>query len=310
MKISRLVSIIMILLEKERVSAQELAAMFEVSKRTIYRDIDAINLAGIPVVSTPGVNGGIEIMKNYKLDKHVFSSNEITTILTGLSSLTTLVENEELVNAVIKMRSLIPNDKVQEIEFKADQIRIDLSQWIGYRNLQPYLESLKLAILERKQLSFDYTNRNGTVTERHVEPYQILLKGTHWYFHGYCCVREDFRLFKLSRMSNLKLKESTFQPREHQPAVLDFSDHLKEIQTTITLRVHQSLMERILDFCEYDDCSSDGEEHFIVQFPFIENDYYYTMLLSFGETCECLEPPHVRQELKQKIARVAKLYEG
>ena len=76
------------------------------------------------------------------------------------------------------------------------------------------------------------------------------------------------------------------------------------------MRVHQSLMERILDFCEYDDCSSDGEEHFIVQFPFIENDYYYTMLLSFGETCECLEPPHVRQELKQKIARVAKLYEG
>ena len=150
MKVDRLVSIIMILLEKERVGAQELAEMFEVSPRTIYRDIDAINMAGIPVCSTPGVGGGFEIMQKYKIDKKIFSTADLSAILMGLSSLSNMVRGNELVNALTKVKSFIPADRAKDIEVKANQIWIDLSPWMGNRNMQPYLEMIKTALQESR----------------------------------------------------------------------------------------------------------------------------------------------------------------
>ncbi|MFD1412327.1 helix-turn-helix transcriptional regulator [Oceanobacillus jeddahense] len=310
MKVSRLVSIIMILLDKERIGAQELANMFEVSTRTIYRDIDAINMAGIPIRSTSGVRGGFEIMKNYKMDNKVFSTDDISTILTGLSSLSNMIQSDELINALAKVKSFIPMDRVDEIKLKTDQIHIDLSQWIGYRNVQSYLEIIKIALQENKLLSFEYADRHGNKTEREAEAYQIVLKGNHWYFQGYCYKRNDFRLFKLARLSNLKLENIFFTPRDYQKPLLDFTDILATIQTKIKLRIHKSVMDRVLDYCMYEDFLPDGDEYYIVTFPFIENNYYYNILLSFGDKCECLEPLHIRTELKRKIYDLANLYEN
>ena len=136
MKIDRLVSIIMVLLDKERIGAHELANMFEVSPRTIYRDIDTINMAGIPIRSISGVGGGFEIMKEYKIDKSVFSTADLSAILMGLSSLSDMMRGNELINALAKVKSFIPADKANEIELKANQICIDLSPWMGTRNTQ------------------------------------------------------------------------------------------------------------------------------------------------------------------------------
>ncbi|MDR3756941.1 MULTISPECIES: YafY family protein [Enterocloster] len=310
MKTDRLVSIIMMLLDKERVSAQELADRFEVSPRTIYRDIETINMAGIPVRSTPGVGGGFEIMQEYKLDKNVFSAADLSAILMGLSSLSGMVRGNELVNALAKVRRFIPADRAKEIELRANQIYIDLSPWMGNRNIQPYLELVKTALQESRMLSFEYADRFGNKTVRTVEPYQIVLKGSHWYFQGYCRKREDFRLFRLSRISNLQMSRETFSPRDYQKPVLDFGDILKTMQTTIKLRVQKSAMDRLLDFCTCEHAVPDGEEHYIVNFPFIENEYYYDILISFGDQCECLEPLHVRAEMKRRIQNMAALYDG
>lgn len=310
MKTDRLVSIIMMLLDKERVSAQELADRFEVSPRTIYRDIETINMAGIPVRSTPGVGGGFEIMQEYKLDKNVFSAADLSAILMGLSSLSGMVRGNELVNALAKVRRFIPADRAKEIELRANQIYIDLSPWMGNRNIQPYLELVKTALQESRMLSFEYADRFGNKTVRTVEPYQIVLKGSHWYFQGYCRKREDFRLFRLSRISNLQMSRETFTPRDYQKPVLDFGDILKTMQTTIKLRVQKSAMDRLLDFCTCEHAVPDGEEHYIVNFPFIENEYYYDILISFGDQCECLEPLHVRAEMKRRIQNMAALYDG
>ncbi|PWG35910.1 helix-turn-helix transcriptional regulator, partial [Listeria monocytogenes] len=122
MKVDRLMSIVLILLDKERISAQELADRFEVSLRTIYRDIDAIDLAGVPIRSTPGVGGGFEIMPDYKMDSKVFSTADLSAILMGLSSLSNMVRGDELINALAKIKSFIPADRAKEIELKANQI--------------------------------------------------------------------------------------------------------------------------------------------------------------------------------------------
>ena len=308
MKIDRLVSIIMILLDKKRMGAQELADMFEVSPRTIYRDIDAINLAGIPIRSTSGVGGGFEIMPEYKIDKKVFSTADLSAILMGLSSLSNMVRGDELVNALAKVKSFIPAEKAKDIEIKTNQICIDLSPWMGNQNIQPYLETIKAALQNCRLLSFEYIAHHGNKAVRTVEPYQLVLKSSHWYFYGYCYNRSDYRLFRLSRMSDLQIKQETFIPRDYQKPILDFEEIIETMQTEIKIRIHKSVLDRVLEFCTYDHFLPDGDEHYIVNFPFIENEYYYDILLSFGDKCECLEPLHIRAKMKQKIYDIAAIY--
>ncbi len=310
MKIDRLVSIIMVLLDKERIGAQELADMFEVSPRTIYRDIDTINMAGIPIRSTSGVGGGFEIMQKYKIDKNVFSTADLSAILMGLSSLSDMVRGNELINALAKVKSFIPADKANDIELKANQICIDLSSWIGNQNTQSYLEIIKTALQDCRLVFFEYIAHHGKKTVRTVEPYQLVLKNGHWYFQGYCHMRNDFRLFRLSRISNLQIKEEKFTSRDYQKPVLDFEEILETMQTTIKIRIHESIMDRVLDYCTYEHFSPNGDEYYIVDFPFVENEYFYDILLSFGDKCECLEPLYIRDEMKRKIHNIAAIYEN
>ncbi len=308
MKIDRLISVIMILLDKERISAKELANMFEVSPRTIYRDIDTITMAGIPVRSTSGVGGGFEIMRNYKLDKNVFSTADLSAFLMGLSSISNTIRGDELVNALAKIKSFIPPDKLKDIELKVNQIHIDLNPWSGNRNIQHNLEIINVALQESKLLTFRYSAHHGNQTERVVEPYQLVLKNSHWYFQGYCHKRSDYRLFKLYRISNLQIQEETFIPRDYKKPILEISDILETMQTKIKIRIHKSVLDRVLDYCSYEELIPDGEENFIAYFPFIENDYYFDILLGFGNKCECLEPPNIRTKMKHRIQDMAVLY--
>ncbi|ADY55540.1 hypothetical protein Sgly_1224 [Syntrophobotulus glycolicus DSM 8271] len=310
MKVDRLVSMIMILLDRERVGAQELADLFEVSPRTIYRDIDTINMAGIPVRGASGVGGGFEIMQEYKLDRTVFSTADLSAILMGLSSLSKIIRGDELVNALAKVKSFIPAGRAKDVALKANQIDIDLNPWMGNRNRQPDLEMIKTALRESKLLSFEYADRYGNKTARTAEPYQLVLKSSQWYWQGYCHKRNDFRLFKLSRTSNLQIQEEFFTPRDHQKPQLDFTDILATMQTKIKIRIHTSVRDRVLDYCTDEHFSPDGDEHYMVRFPFIENEYYYNILFSFGDKCECLEPLHIRAEMKRRIHEIAALYEN
>lgn len=310
MKVDRLVSIIMMLLDKKRIGAQELANTFEVSPRTIYRDIEAINMAGIPIRSISGVGGGFEIMPEYKIDKKVFSTADLSAILMGLSSLSNMVRGDELVNALAKVKSFIPAEKAKDIEIKTNQICIDLSPWIGNRNIRPYLETIRTALQDCKLLSFEYTAHRGNKTVRTVEPYQLVLKSSHWYFYGYCCTRNDYRLFRLSRMSELQMEQETFVPRDYQKTILDFEEILVAMQTEVKIRIHKSILDRVLEYCTFDHFTPDGDEHYFVNFPFIENDYHYDILLSFGDKCECLEPLHIRTEIKRKIQNMAAIYDN
>jgi len=309
MKMDRLLSITMLLLDKKRIGAKELAEKFEVSPRTIYRDIDTLNLAGIPIRSTSGVGGGFEIMENYKMDKKVFSAADLSAILTSLTGFSNMMQGKELASALAKVKSFIPADRAKEIETKINQFDLDLSPWLGNRNIQRYIETTKTALQENRLLTFDYSDQHGNSTSRMIEPYQLVLKNSQWYLQGYCLNRNDFRLFKVNRMTNLQIKKEQFSPRQYQKPQLDFTNMLDTLQTNIKLRIHREVMDMVLDYCSFEHFIPDGNEHYLVDFPFIENDYYYNVLFSFGNKCECLEPSHVRTEMKRKIKEIAALYE-
>ena len=180
---------------------------------------------------------------------------------------------------------------------------------MGNRNIQSWLETIQTALQERKLLSFAYVDGHGNQTERIVEPYQLVLKGSHWYFQGYCRFRQGYRLFRLSRISNLQMKAETFAPRDYQKPILDYAEALEAMQLGIRLRIHKSIMDRVLDFCGFENITPDGAEHYLVEYPFIENDYYLDMLLSFGQKCECLAPTRIREELKRRAQAIAEIYE-
>lgn len=309
MKVDRLVSIIMILLDKKRVGAQELADLFEVSPRTIYRDIDAISMAGIPVRSTSGVGGGFEIMPEYKVDKKVFSTDDLSALLIGLTSLSGMIREDDFVHALAKIKSFIPADRARDIELKANQICIDLNPWMGNGNIKQTLETVKDALQANQLLSFTYIDGHSNKTNRIVEPYQLVLKGNHWYFQGYCRTKNDYRLFRLSRITELQVLPETFSLRNYQKPILNFEETLETLQSDIKIRVHRSVLDRVLEFCTYDRVTPDGDDYYLVDYPFIERDYYFDMLLSFGDKCECIDPPHIREEIKRRIHSMAALYE-
>lgn len=308
MKVDRLVSIIMILLKRERVGAQELADMFEVSLRTIYRDIEAINMAGIPIYSRAGVGGGFGILPEYKVDKQVFSKDDLSALLMGLTNLSGMVQGEDFIHTLAKVKSFIPADHARDIEIKANQICIDLNPWMGNGSIKQSLEIVKNALQENKLIFFTYMDGHGNKTERIVEPYQLVLKSNHWYVQGYCRSKNDYRLFRLSRMTDLQMLQETYTPRDYEKPILDFEPILEMLQTDIKIRIHKSVLDRVLEFCTYDRVTPDGEEYYLVNYPFIERDYYYDMLLSFGDKCECLEPVRVREEIKRRIQSMASIY--
>ena len=308
MKVDRLVSMIMILLEKRRVGVQELAEMFEVSPRTVYRDMEAINQAGIPVRSVPGVGGGFEIMPGYKVDRKAFSADDLSALLMGLNSLSGVMQGDAYRHALAKVRSFIPAEQAGAIELKASQVCIDPRPWMGGGHIARHLDTIKEALQRSRLLAFAYTDGHGNRTERTVEPVQLVLKSNHWYVHAFCRMKSDFRLFRLSRMSGLRMLDEKFAPRACPKPVLELDELLETLQTDIRLRVHASVLDRVLDFCPPERVTPDGAEHYLVDYPFIERDYYYDMLLSLGDKCECLAPEHVRDELRRRVMRMARIY--
>lgn len=308
MKIDRLLSIVIVLLEQNKISATKLAEMFEVTTRTIYRDIETIQAAGIPIVTYTGINGGIGILEKYKIDKKFFTKEDINTLMTGLGSIASSVSNVELTKVLTKLQSLIPEEHIQEIKLKSGQIIIDLTTWSGNKKLQSNLNKIKEGLNERKYLEFHYLDGSGRSSKRKVEPYQLLWKEEKWYMNSYCTLRNDFRLFKLARISYLKVLDETFTLRKFDIKDLEMNWIEKRI-INIKLLADISLKERILERCEEDRITYCDENKMIVDFPFVDDDFDYEELLSFGNRCECLEPAEVREKLIKIIKDTMKIYE-
>lgn len=307
MKINRLISIIMLLLERKTISAAELARTFEVSKRTIYRDIEIINEAGIPIITYPGINGGIGIMEEFKVDKRLFSESDLTSLLIGLTGVHSALSSEETNQAMSKLKALIPKEKRNEIDELTRRIDIDLSPWQKDSMREGYLHAINSAIAERKILSFDYINSRGDASFREVEPYRLLHKSNSWYLQGFCLMRQETRTFRFSRIRKLITSERAFAPRN-----VDFSTLSKELdydipQVMVKIRFDDTLKGELLSYLGDIDIGQENGKN-IATIPILEGDIGIRFLLSLGESCECLEPQDIREKLIQKAEAVLGVY--
>lgn len=311
MKLERLLSIIILLLNRRMVQAKELAERFEVSVRTIYRDVEAINAAGIPVVTYQGTNGGIGLTEGYRLDRNVLTNNELAAIVTALRSISTSYGNEQHLRLMEKINSVVPLDYSEEFRHKASGVLIDYAPWDGNERLQPKLQLLKEAIDNRFVVRLTYSNANGEGSQRCVEPYTLILKGRQWYLQAYCLEKEQFRLFKLNRMKGAEIdRERTFIRRELLPQEPDTGPNPHELPQVaeIVLRFRAEalhLAEELFGVEELEAVEGGGWQ---VKKAYPEDEWLYRFILSLGYQAEVLAPAHLREIIASRAEQIAKIY--
>lgn len=311
MKLDRILSILIILLAREQVQAKELAEKFEVSMRTIYRDIDAINQAGIPIVSFQGYRGGIGILEGYKLDNNILTINDMATLVNALKSITSSykdVNNEILLQ---KLKSVVPESKLKAFNLKTQQVFIDFSPWGNEEKLKLKIDTLKNAINESKLITCSYRDMKGLITDRRLEPHTIILKGRNWYLYAYCNTRNNFRLFKISRIANLCVLDETFQQRELDLEDLPWDKGWNSPAATIKLVLKFQKDQRALaeEINEGENIKIDEKGCYIIETFYPEDNGLYSYLLGFGDSVEVIEPLHVREKIKNLAVNIKNIYD-
>ncbi len=309
MKLQRLIAILTVLLQRERISATVLAEKFQVSVRTIYRDVEALESAGIPIVTYPGLNGGIGIIDQYKIDKKLFTDKDISTLLTSLYSVSGSLPDAQLNHTLEKIKSLIPEEHGQAIALTSKQLYIDMTPWSNQFGVTQALKQLQSALALNKIIQFAYTPRHGQTQVRTVEPHQLVLKENNWYLRAFCLTRQEFRIFKLRRMDDILIMPEIFEPRAFESGMTDFKDWKSDRLITVEIIVDESLRERALDYCR-EDCMEDLPDHKIfIKLPFVESELGYDVLLGMGHLCEVVAPAHIRQEVIRRIGLMQAVYE-
>lgn len=297
MKDNRLFRILYYILEKGKVTASELADKFEVSVRTIYRDIDSISSAGIPIYALQGKGGGIEIAEDFVLSKSLLSENEkqqIMSALQGLDNTRAQHENELLtkLSALFKMKN-------------TSWIEVDFNNWQNNKLYEITFNDIKSAILSKNIVSFTYFSSNEKETSRRVKPVRLLFKGQDWYLYALCLLRNDFRYFKLSRIKNLETHTEKFDD--------NFEDVVLKKEMPYENTVHIKVkFDRKAAFRVYDELNGeiteDDEGNLYAEIE-IQNDYnLFNYIFSFGDGAEVLEPKEIRMQIKEMINKMAEKY--
>lgn len=301
MKIDRLIGILSVLLQENRVTAPELAEKFEVSRRTINRDIEDLCKAGIPIQTVQGSGGGISIMDGYRMDRTLLTSKDMQMILAGLRSL-------DSVSGSRYYGQLMEKIKAGSSDFVSgrDSILIDLSSW--YKDaLAPKIETIQNAIEERVHLKFHYYAPVGD-SIRIIEPYYLAFKWSSWYVWGWCTRRKDFRLFKLNRMDLLEKETEGFVPREVPVPDLSaekiFPGEIK-VKALFTNDLKWRLVEEFGIHCFTE--KEDGSLLFTADYTDKEN--LLEWLLTFGAKVKVLEPVEIRDELIRIAGDMINVYE-
>ncbi|WP_040213429.1 helix-turn-helix transcriptional regulator [Clostridium polynesiense] len=298
MKVERLLAIVIKMINNKRVTAGELAEYFEVSIKTIQRDIERISFAGIPVVSYKGKNGGYGLMEDYLISKSYFTQSEKDILLTAVEGVSRAYNHKDFQNIAEKLMLLQKNNEGKK---KSDFI-IDLSYWGSNDKNKRRIDILKTSIENRNAVEFLYIDINGVSTQRIIEPLSIILKVSSWYLYGYCRVREDFRLFKLSRIRELIKLEERFQPK-NIPESIDFYKDTRE-KVKILLKFNSKALSRLDNYFEIEDLQFNDDGFIYVTAEFPEDEWIYEMILSFGDNVEILEPYHIREVIKNKASRI------
>ncbi len=293
MQISRLFEIVYILMNKKNTTAKELCEHFEVSQRTIYRDIETLCQAGIPIYTTKGKGGGISLMEHFVLNKSLLSEQEQNEILSALSGFkaTTNIDSDRVIN---KLCALFGNKSM-------DWIEVDFSNWGNNELDKSKFNQLKEAILSHNVLTFYYYNSNGQGSHRSIEPYKLMFRGQAWYLYGYCRDKKDSRYFKVSRIRDMQIGDETFP---YNPAIAKPSEKSQIADSyptfPIVLKLDAEMGYRVYDEFSGAHIQQNEDGSFIVRTVLHGGSWLTGYLMSFEDHLSIIEPKELRDDILQK----------
>lgn len=305
MKLERLLAILSLLSERDRVRAKELAEKFEVSRRTIYRDLESLSQAGFPIVSYAGRNGGLSLMKHYQIDKRILSKEDVKNLYSALKGLQSIKQQSEL-NALIA--KLLPEEKSNH----ATDYDIHFSSWYSDSFIQKKINILQEAIEGKSCVLLDYISTSGR-RKRKIEAYQLVFKDSAWYLHAFCHNRQDFRLFKLQRMASLTLLEEKFTGRPYpalslkSTAYSDFSLEPMAGHTKVILAYNPEdafAITKVLDASILAASEKEGVMIFYTAHLAMACDLVFQLL----EKVRVLEPIELQQQVEKKLDEIQSFY--
>lgn len=302
MQISRLFEIIYILLSKKNITAKELAERFEVSVRTIYRDIDTLSSAGIPIYARQGKGGGISLLDGYVLNKMVLSENEQNEILYALQSLTT-TQNPETDRVLSKLSSLFNKNN-------ANWIEVDFSSWGSDKNQACEFTILKNAILNRQIIEFDYFNASGEKSNRKVEPVKLVFKVNAWYLRGFCLSQNAYRTFKISRMLKVQMTPDQFIERASEELVEDTQEKGAQQWINVQLKISSQGAYRVFDEFSEKEITKNQDGSFNIAASLPESKWLIGYLLSYGADVEVLSPQNIRDKIRNQAEEILGNYKN
>lgn len=300
MKIDRLLGIVMILLQKDKVTAPYLAERFEVSRRTINRDIEDLCLAGIPIITTQGGQGGISIADGYKVDKCILTYDEMQNVVMGLKVLDSISSKTQTDQLLSKF--FVKPNNILSIR---DSIIINLSS--HYKcGLNDKISLIKSAVMKNTRITFRYYSNKGDSIRR-IEPYYLTFQWSAWYVFGYCLDKEDFRLFKLNRLWELTDTSEVFIPREIPEDSKDFDKYFTN-NIQVTLLFDESVRYRLIDDYGVDCYTVNADGKLLFRMSFTNKDFMISWILGFGDKVEVLYPKTLKLEIKEIAENILKHY--
>jgi len=291
---NRQLEIIYLLLSKEQLSARELSEKFGVSTRTIYRDIDAISAAGIPIYTDKGNSGGIKLLPNFVLNKALLSEQEQDEILSALHLLSNL-QNGSVSSTLRKLSAVFNKAAVDWLE-----VNLSDSSFLGAH----IFSGIKTAIYERRVVMFDYYSTSEK-THRHVSPINLQFKSKSWYLQAFCHTRQDVRSFKLTRIREFIVTNETFEERE-TPACSEYVE--QNTTPPLRLKIASEMAHRVFDEFDFHSAKLQPDGSYIVEATWSESDWMYGKILSFGIYAEVLEPEHIKAIVKDKAKEIFDKY--
>jgi len=298
LKINRLIEIITILLNRQTVTAKELADRFGVSRRTIYRDVDALSSAGVPIYTDKGKGGGISILEDYTLNKALLSKSESEGLILALKALgaTEYPEADVLLD---KIGSIFKNNMAH------DWIEVNFESWSSKVNEDNKFGKIRDAIINSLVVNFDYINSSGVKSNRNAEPVKLMFNAYTWYLIAHCHNRNEHRMFRLSRIKNVRLTDKHFTKRtitEQEKQVV----HAPLVE--LKLRCDEKVLNRLYDTFDEQYISGNGDGSFELTVEIPDEEWIYGFVLSFGNYAEVLEPEHIRVEIRNRSKEVYKKY--
>jgi len=299
MQIDRLFKIVYILLDKKTVKAKYFAELFEVSTRTIYRDVETLSLAGIPIYSKKGKNGGISLLDNFIIDKSLLSEKEKNNLIMGLQTLKA-VNYETVDDALIKLKHLFNNDSDNWIE-------VDFSNWGAIEEDKIKFEKIKNSISNSNKIQFLYYSRDGSKSKRNVYPLKLVFKHKAWYLEGFCLNKKDYRLFKIHRIYQLEVINSNFIRKDLVRKTKKLENNDKNNFLKLKIKFSKNTKYRLFDEF-YISNITETKFGYEVEFEAEENEWLYNYLISFGTEIIDIYPRFIRDKIVDRLQNILKSY--